>query len=139
MTYNSNQILSDTVTIQEPFVCGDGLLTRTELCDTAGNIGVLFSGQVCENQQNMCVLRTTSIINNACINYQYINNLGVLTTGQDCDEVILPLMNAACEIMTGAAPIVTSNGYDVNLSCKASNATPSTPIIIDCGNGTSIS
>lgn len=74
-TYNGNQSLTDSVIIQEPFVCGDGLLTRTETCDTQGNLGVLFSGQVCQNQQNMCVLVTQSIINKACVNYQYMNSL----------------------------------------------------------------
>ncbi|MEI6672249.1 MAG: hypothetical protein WCL02_02570 [bacterium] len=73
-TYNG-QTLTDTVLIQEPLVCGDGFLTRNEPCDTNGNLGVLFSGQVCENQQGSCVLRTTSIVNNACINYQYTNQL----------------------------------------------------------------
>lgn len=86
----------------------------------------------------MCILRTTSIINKACINYQYMNNLGVLTTGQDCDEVELPLVNASCNTMTGSAPLATSTGYDVNLSCKATNANANTPITIDCGNGTSL-
>lgn len=105
------------------------------MCDTAGDIGVLFSGQICENQQGICILRTTSIINKACINYQYINNLGVVTTGQDCDEVELPLMNASCNNMTGSVPVATNNGYDVNLNCKANNATANTPITIDCGNG----
>ncbi|HMS91198.1 MAG TPA: hypothetical protein PKC87_03205, partial [Candidatus Absconditabacterales bacterium] len=138
LTYNTNQTITDSITIQEPFVCGDGLLTRTEMCDTAGNIGVLFSGQVCENQQGMCILRTTSIINKACINYQYINNLGVVTTGQDCDEVELPLVTPSCASMTGSSPIVTNNGYDVNLNCRANNATANTPITIDCGNGTSL-
>jgi len=57
-------------------ICGDGALTKTETCDTQGDLGVLFSGQVCENQQGMCVLVTKAIINNACINYQYTNPLG---------------------------------------------------------------
>lgn len=138
LTYNTNQVRTDSITIQEPFVCGDGLLTRNEPCDTLWNIGVLFSGQVCENQQGICVLRTESIINNACINYQYTNALGVITTGQDCSEVSLPLTNASCSSMTGTAPLPTSNGYNVNLTCTATNATPTTPITIDCGNGTSL-
>lgn len=100
LSYNGSQLLTDSVTIQEPFVCGDGLLTRTETCDTQGNLGVLYSGQVCENQQGMCVLRTTSIINNACINYQYTNALGVTTTGQVCSAVTLPLVNSICSSMT---------------------------------------
>lgn len=76
LTYNTTQSRSDAIIIQEPMICGDGVLTRTETCDTAGNIGVAFSGQVCENQQGMCVLVTQAIINNACVNYQYANPLG---------------------------------------------------------------
>lgn len=138
LSYNADQSLTDSVTIQEPLVCGDGLITQNEQCDTEGNLGVLFSGQVCENQQGVCVLRTDHIINRACINYQYTNNLGITTTGQACDEVMIPLVNASCSIMTGAAPVATNNGYDVNLTCRASNATATTPIIIDCGNGTNL-
>lgn len=64
----------------EPFVCGDGIITRTEPCDTLGNVGVFYSGQVCENQQGVCILKTQSIINNACITYQYPNPAGGVFT-----------------------------------------------------------
>lgn len=67
LTYNSNRTKSDTLTIQEPMVCGDGYITKTEECDTA--TGVLAPGQVCENQQGSCVLVTKLIVNNACITY----------------------------------------------------------------------
>ncbi|MEI7562451.1 MAG: hypothetical protein WCJ39_01675 [bacterium] len=62
--------ISDSVIIQEPMVCGDGLLTRNEVCDTQGQLGVIISGQVCENQQNTCVLVTKYIVNTACLTYQ---------------------------------------------------------------------
>lgn len=100
LTYNSGLLLTDTVKIQEPFVCGDGILTRTETCDIQGNLGVLYSGQVCQNQQGMCVLVTQSIINNACINYQYTNPLGGMTTGQSCSAATATLMNPTCTTMT---------------------------------------
>ena len=100
LTYNSGLLLTDTVKIQEPLVCGDGILTRTEVCDTQGNIGVLYSGQVCQNQQGACVLVTQSIINNACINYQYTNPLGGITTGQACSSATLTLTNPTCTTMT---------------------------------------
>ena len=130
---------TDQVKINEPLVCGDGLITQTEQCDTLWNLGVLFSGQVCENQQWVCVLRTDTIINNACINYQYINQLGWITTGQACSSVTLPLLNASCTSMTWSAPVINGNWYGVNLTCKWANTTTTTPIHIDCGNGTSIS
>lgn len=34
LSYNTGISVVDTVIIQEPFVCGDGLLTRNEPCDT---------------------------------------------------------------------------------------------------------
>ncbi len=137
--YNNWMSLSDNVVVQEPMICGDWLLTKTESCDTQGNLGVEFSGQVCENQQGMCVLVTQSIINNACINYQYANPLGGMITGQACSSVNTALMNASCSTMTGSEAITTSNGYDINFTCTANNAASDTPISIDCGNGTSVS
>ena len=139
LTYNSGVVLTDNVTVQEPLVCGDGAITRTEPCDTQGNLGVLFSGQVCENQQGVCVLVTQNIINNACINYQYNNPLGGITTGQTCSYVQAAITNASCNTMTRSDPVITNNGYTINFACTANNATATTPITIDCGNGTSIS
>ena len=139
LAYNSGQLITDSVTIQEPLVCGDGLLTRNETCDTLWNLGVLYSGQVCENQQGVCVLVTQTIMNNACINYQYTTPLGWITTGQSCSSVNTTLMNSTCSTMTGSTPTTTNNGYDINYTCKANNATSTTPISIDCGNGTSVS
>jgi len=138
LVYNSSQLRTDSVIIQEPLVCGDGLLTRTEVCDTQGNLGVLYSGQVCENQQGMCVLRTQSIINNACINYQYTDAFGVVISGQACDDAIVTLTPPSCSTMTGSAPVNSSNGFNVNLTCKWNNSNSNTPISIDCGNGTTI-
>jgi len=99
---------------------------------------VLYSGQVCQNQQGACVLVTQSIINYACINYQYNNPLGGVTTGQSCGSATATLTNATCNIMTGSTPVATNNGYNINFTCRATNANPTTPISIDCGNGTSI-
>jgi len=139
LNYNSWQLLTDSVIIQEPFVCGDGLLTRNEPCDTLWNLWILYSGQVCENQQGICVLRTTSIINNACVNWQYTTQLGAMVTGQACSSVTVPLMNATCNSMTWSAPITNNTSwYTTNLTCKTANATATTPITIDCGNGTTL-
>lgn len=138
-SYN-NETINDTITIQEPFVCGDGLITRTEVCDTQADLGILYAGQTCENQQGQCVLVTHNITNNACINYQYTNNLGVLTTGQSCSSATLPLTAASCAIMTGTAPQTTNDGYEIEYTCRGNSfASATTPITIDCGNGTNIS
>ena len=40
--------------------------------------------------------------------------------------------------MTWSSPIIYWNGYNVNVSCKWTNTTATTPITIDCGNGTTI-
>lgn len=76
------------------------MLTRTEACDTQGNLGVVFSGQTCENQQGQCVLVTNAIVNLACVNYQYVNPAGGFFTGQSCSSVNTALMNASCTSMT---------------------------------------
>jgi len=139
LSYNTWLLVTDSVIIEEPYVCGDGLITRNEPCDTQGQLGVLYSGQVCENQQGICVLRTEAIINLACINYQYPNPLGGVYTGQSCSSVNIPLTHASCTSLTGSTPIVTSNGFSVNYTCKGNNTSATTPITIHCGNGTTIS
>lgn len=125
----------------EPLVCGDGLLTRDEPCDTQGQLGVLYSGQTCENQQGQCILVTNSIINVACINYSFADPLGGgrIVEQQLCSTVNTALTNASCTSLTGSAPEATNNGYTINYTCKGANATSTTPITIDCGNGTNIS
>jgi hypothetical protein len=139
ITHDIGQTVSgNTVRIVEPFVCGDGIITRTEPCDTLGNVGVLYSGQVCENQQGVCILKTQSIINNACITYQYPNPAGGVFTWQACSSVNAALANASCVSMQGSAPQTTNNGYTINYICTGSNTTATTPITINCGNGTNI-
>lgn len=97
MTLSSSlPTLSDSVIIQEPFVCGDGFLTRNEVCDPVGQLGVIISGQECQKQQNSCVLVTKYIVNTACFDYQF----GTQTGGQICSSVQLPLSDASCTSMT---------------------------------------
>lgn len=139
LTYNSGQLATDSVLIQEPMVCGDGLITRTEVCDTQSSMSAFFAGQTCENQQGQCVLVTNSIINNACINYQYTNTLGVSITGQSCDSIDVALTQASCVSLTGTTPEATQNGYEIEYTCRGnSSSSATTPITIDCGNGTSV-
>lgn len=139
LTHDIWQVVADSVTITEPLICGDGILTRTESCDTQGNLGVVFSGQTCENQQGQCVLVTNAIVNLACVNYQYVNPAGGFFTGQSCSSVNTALMNASCTSMTWSAPTATNAWYTINYTCRGSNTLATTPITINCGNGTSIS
>jgi len=138
LSYNTWLLVTDNVIIEEPYVCGDGLMTRDEQCDTQGNLGVLYSGQVCENQQGRCVLRTNAIVNLACVNYQYPNPAGGVFTGQSCSSVNTALVGASCTSLTGSTPVATSNGFAINYSCRGNSTTDTTPIVIDCGNGTRI-
>ena len=121
---------NDQVKINEPLVCGDGMITQTEQCDPSAPT-TLYSGQSCDS----CMIVTHSIINSACINYQYTNSLWWISTGQACDSANLEITNPTCNIMTWLAPTVIGNNYSVNLTCKGDNTTPTTPITIDCRNG----
>lgn len=40
--------------------------------------------------------------------------------------------------MTSSDPIATNNGYTINYSCEGRDTLATTPITIDCGNGTSL-
>ncbi len=139
LAYTSWQTITDTITITEPLICGDGILTRTEQCDTQGNLGVIYSGQTCENQQWQCVLVTHAIVNLACVNYQYSNPAWGIFTGQSCSSVNNTIENASCTSMTWSTPTPTNTWYAINYTCKGSNTLTTTPITITCGNGTSIS
>ncbi|MEI7562450.1 MAG: hypothetical protein WCJ39_01670 [bacterium] len=37
---------------------------------------------------------------------------------------------------TIGSPVANSNGYAVTLSCQGNNTLATTPLTIDCGNGT---
>ncbi len=140
ITYNTTQtMMSNTVRIVEPIICGDGVLTRNEPCDTQGNLWVLYSGQVCENQQGMCILRTNAIINLAHITYQYPNPAWWYFTGEAWSSVNIPITGSTCTTMRGTAPVTTNDGYEITYTCAGSNTTTTTPITIDCGNGTNVS
>ena len=94
-----------------------------------------MSGQVCENQQGICVLTTKYIVNRACLDYNFGNTSLGMSTGQICSEVSLPLVDPNCSALTTSSPVATSTGYKVNMSCQGHNTSASTPISIDCGNG----
>lgn len=131
--------VGNTITIVEPMVCGDGLLTRNEVCDTQGNIGVLYSGQTCENQQWQCVLVTNAITNLACINYSFVNPLGgPARQEQSCSSVNTAITSASCASLTGSTPTATSNGYSIAYTCRGNSTNDATPITINCGNGNAI-
>lgn len=125
---------TDDVTIQEPLQCGDGFVTQNEVCDTFGQVGVLYSGQVCENVNNACVLNTQYIINTAC--FEYTSNLG---TGQTCTTNTIAFVPAKAQCTALTAPHTTvivdaNNQWSMDFSCAASGTAQT--IVIDCGNGT---
>ncbi len=138
LTYNATQTVSDSVQIQEPFVCGDGLITRTEPCDTNGQIGIGLSGQVCENHGGFCVAVTKDVINSACLDYRYANG-----SGHICDSKEFPLTEnvGQCQSLTvhGSNIILadsSSNNYvgNADFTCTTQAGIAQT-IVIDCGNG----
>jgi hypothetical protein len=138
LTYNGTQTVSDHVTIQEPFVCGDGFITRTEPCDTMGQIGLTISGQVCENHGDFCVAVTKNIINTACIDYRF-----TLGSGHICSTVQFPIQEPVgqCKsLITHDGNIILAeenNGNYVgnaDFTCSTDVWIAQT-IVIDCGNG----
>jgi len=38
LIHDIGEVITDSMNIQEPLVCGDGLLTRAEPCDAQGNL-----------------------------------------------------------------------------------------------------
>lgn len=119
-------------------MCGDGLITRTEPCDTAGMIGLTISGQVCENHGGFCVAVTKDIVNTACLDYRF-----TLGSGRICSSVQFPIAEdvGQCKelIVHGSSIILAdeSNGHyrgTASFTCDAQNGVAST-IAIDCGNG----
>lgn len=131
LSYNTNQSLTDTLTIIEPLVCGDGLVTRTEVCDRNWPVGNIATWQECQNQQGSCVLITNYIPNTACINYSW---------GVACDTENLPVDQASCSSLALGTYTQISNGTtNVALTCNGANTSTSTRISINCMNGTTLS
>lgn len=120
--------ISDTVRIEEPFACGDGMLTKTETCDTNGQLGVM-TGQECQNQQGQCVVVTKFIANIACAEY---------AGGKVCSEpAIINLKSPSC----GSLEVnkISTSSSTVQAICIGQYANEYTPMSINCGNGTILS
>jgi len=126
LAYNNGQAKTDTLLVNEPLSCGDGLVTQIEACDTNGQVGNLSPGQECENQQGACVVVTKFIVNNACIGFDYNNPVSGYATGSACSSTAFPITQPSCSS-------VSVNGSSV--TCTAQNASASTRIAINCGNG----
>ena len=142
MTYNINQSKTDSVVVQEPFACGDGFVTRTEQCDVNGQIGVTDpQQQECQNQQGICTLVTTRILNRACVNFNYSNPDPAVGpgSGQSCYVALQELIQPSCDTLTIGAYTQNTNTTNVPVSCTAKNASSTTRVGIDCGNGTTLS
>ncbi len=113
------------------------MITRTEPCDTAGQIGLTISGQVCENHGGFCVVVTKDIINTACIDYRF-----TLGSGHICSSVQFPIeeVGQCKELVVHGSSIILADEDDgdyvgeAQFTCNAQNGIAST-IAIDCGNG----
>ncbi|AHB40888.1 hypothetical protein P148_SR1C00001G0073 [candidate division SR1 bacterium RAAC1_SR1_1] len=125
IAYNNTGI-SRTFTIDEPYVCGDGELTRNEECELDGQ-GVTNLDQDCEKIQNVCTLVTKRITNRACV---VINGV----TG-DCSDAVITLKDPSC-VDLHITP-ENSSSTRVIARCLGQYTNTFTPVTIDCGNGDS--
>lgn len=126
ISYNNGTNITRSVTIEEPYQCGDWLITRNEQCDTALNINY-WTWQVCENQWWACVLTTRFISNTACIQ--------TLDWTEICSEpAIINLHQPRCHEVTVTQQNTTTN----TVRCVPQYAFAYTPYRITCWGGADI-
>lgn len=121
LLYN-NQRETFSVTIEEPYECGDGLITKDEPCDTALDIDY-WRWLRCVNQWWVCVLTTEFISNTACVEAGGV---------EVCDTHDLYLKEAICENIVVSKPY--SDQSQINVVCNYNYAFIGTPYRIICGN-----
>ena len=123
VTYSGWNI-SDSVTIEEPYMCGDGFLTRDEVCEVNGQIWV-GTWQECQNQQGVCVLVTKRISNTACVEF---NGNTVCS-----NPAVITLNDPRC----GYLDITNENdnSTEITARCFGEYTNAYTPVSISCGNG----
>ncbi len=128
---------TDDVIIQEPFECGDGLITQWEPCDINGQIWDMLPWQHCEEQNGQCVIVTEDIINTVCMEYTTD-----LWTGEQCMSMIVPYeeltLQAECSHMSAPYSVVIvdeDNEWEMPFTCETVDNIVADEIIIDCGNG----
>ena len=129
--------LFDSVLIDEPLICGDGLVTQNEVCDTNWQIWNILPWQRCENVNGQCVLVTDEIINTVCMNYTTS-----VWTGEQCMSVAVLYeedkgLQCNALLPTNSLIVVNdTNQWSVNLTCSSQNNMIANQIKIDCGNWT---
>jgi len=128
--------LSGSININEPLVCGDGVITQTEQCDTNGQIGNMLPWQVCQMINGQCQVVTTSIINTVCM--QYNTNIW---TGNQCVSVPVDYetiyTSAQCDLIASPSNTIivnNNNQWSMNFTCSSQNNVIANQIIINCGN-----
>ncbi len=127
LSYNTTWT-SRNFSVEEPYLCGDGLLTRNEICEVEWQLNV-GPGQRCVNQQWTCSLLTESIVNRACA--EFWPNMA----NSVCAEVPLTLTQASCYALD-VSPINTTSA---TARCIGQSTRPFTPVSINCGNGNILS
>lgn len=120
ISYNGIWI-SRTFPIEEPYVCGDGVLTRDEMCDT--KLEVTNPDQDCEEIQNVCTLVTKRITNRACV--KPINGPEI------CSEAVINLRGPSC----GYVDVTREEDDEATVRCFGDATNTTTPMSINCGNG----
>lgn len=129
-------LVNDNVTIEEPLVCGDGLITQDEVCDTNGQIWNILPWQHCEEQNGQCVLVTDNIINTVTMSYVtdlWTGHLSASVTAdyQELDDV-------QCSALTSPyGVVILDDGLEWNMdfTCTTVDGKIADEIKIDCGNG----
>jgi hypothetical protein len=125
VSYNTTSV-AYSLTIEEPYECGDGLLTQNEVCDTALSMNY-WTGLACENQWWACILVTKFISNTACI--QTLDGTEVCS-----NQAIINLNEPKCKTLEVRKP--SANSSSIDAICFGQYTSAYTLIGIDCGNGT---
>ena len=137
LSYNTVS-LSDIVLIQEPLVCGDGLITQNEVCDTNWQIWIFLPWQHCEERNWQCIVVTEDITNTVCMSYTTS-----LSTGEQCMSVTVnydqeDILDAQCRLLSspyGVVIVDEDNEGSMQFTCVTENDLTANEIRINCGNG----
>lgn len=136
LSYDTTSLF-DTVSIQEPLVCGDGLITQNEVCDTNWQIWTFLPWQHCEERNWQCLLITENITNTVCMSYTTS-----LWTGEQCMSVTVDydqedILEAQCRYLSAPYWVVIvdeDNEWSLEFTCVSEDNVVADEIRIDCGN-----
>lgn len=124
ISYN-NTWISRTFPIEEPYRCGDGVLTRDEVCEPW--ITTTNPDQECEEIQEVCTLVTKRITNRACVEINWIEDV--------CSSEVINLKDPICNSVN--IQPYNNNPTRVRVDCLWQYTNLNTPVTISCGNGDS--